>query len=138
MKDNVFSIIRATFIFLGTFVIGHPVFGQTLDAHTYESVTGGIVVLIMAIWGIATKDTGIEQIESFVRSGLEALGGYLSTLGLLNGGTVTAILGALPSIFALIQSFTSKAKVVQMAKDQATPEVNDSGKFTGKLCKKAA
>ena len=136
-KENVFSTVRALFIFAGTLLIGHGhnLFGQPLDAQSWETISGAVVALGMAIWGMKTKDTTIEGIESLLRSALQGVGGLLVGGGIITGATLNSILGILAAVAPLLQSYASKAKTAQIVSGQIEPIVAD-GKPTGMLVAK--
>jgi hypothetical protein len=123
-KENLFSTVRAILIFAGTFVVGHNLFGHPIDSSTWQIIVGSVISLGMALWGIVTKDTPVEGLESFFRSFIQGIGGILVADGILNNATLDAILGLLTAIAPLLQSFAAKAKVVQIAAGNAKPDAS--------------
>lgn len=132
-KETWLSILRTILTFAGTYVIGHNLFGHEVDSQTWEIIGGSLLAIGSIVWGIVDKSAGIEQIESALRSILISLGGVAVSFGLIKNEVVVTLLALLTPVIALIQSWTSKAKVVQI--DKGTLATNQT---TGKVTKNVA
>ena len=132
-KENIFSTIRALLIFIGTFAVGHNLFGKPIDSATWQIILGSVMALGSLIWGMATKDTSIEGLESFLRSFIQGVGGLLVSSGMLTGDTLNAILGLVTALAPLLQSFASKTKTDQIVSGKIAPIISKEGVSTGML-----
>ena len=73
------------------------------------------VTISSTIWGIASKTSNIEGVESAVRSVITSVGGLFVSAGVLSGDNLNAILGLVTAIAPAIQSALSKTKTQQIA-----------------------
>lgn len=131
-QENFLSALRAVLILVGSYLVGHSLFGHTLTSDAWQVWVGAIVSLVSTVWGIVTKSTTIEAVESAVRSIVTGVGGLLVSAGILSSDNLNAILGLVVAIAPLFQSFLSKAKTQAVANGTITP----NGK--GLMVKKAA
>ena len=121
-KENFFAVLRALLTFAGTFLIGHNLFGKTLDSSTAEIVIGAVVSLGGIIWGLIDKTTGIDTALSALRSVLLVIGGLGVSWGLLSANTFESIISLVTALIPILQSSLGKAKVVQLSSGQIVPE----------------
>lgn len=143
-QDTILSIIRSILTLVGTYLVGHNLFGLAVDSTSWQIWVGAAVALGSIIWGIVSKSAGIEQIQSAVRSIIISIGGLFVAAGKLNGNTLDAILGLITAILPVIQSYTSKLKVQQMAAGTLVPAIkagtepaNVPTEYTGQLVKQS-
>lgn len=122
--DNFLSFLRALLIFVGTFFVGHNLFGHAVDQNIWEIIGGIVISLGSMIWGIASKQSTYESVESTIRSVLTAASGLLVSWGVVASTTVNAVLAFIPALGVLIQSFVGKAKTVAIATGTATAQTN--------------
>jgi hypothetical protein len=127
-QDNLLSFLRALLIMVGSYVVGHNVFGHPVDSSTWQIIAGAIVTVASTIWGIAAKTSNIEGIESAVRSVITSVGGLFVSAGVLSGDNLNAILGLVTAIAPALQSALSKSKNQQIAAGTVTPTA--TGKAT--------
>lgn len=118
MQENILSIIRAILVALGSFVIGHKYFAGTIDADIWQSFIGGALVVASTIWGIATKATSIESIQSGLRSLLTFAGAFLLAKGVVTSEQITQVIAGVATIVPLVYSYFSKVKTQQLATGQ--------------------
>jgi len=123
-QDNLLSALRAVLILLGSYVVGHNAFGHAVNANTWEIIGGAVVTIASTWWGIASKTTTIEGVESAIRSVISSLGGLFVSAGVLSGDNLNAILGLVTALAPAIQSMLSKSKNQQIATGavKTTPE----------------
>jgi hypothetical protein len=114
-QENLLSTLRALFILIGSWVVGHNVFGTTVDSHTWEIIAGALVTVASTIWGIASKTATIEGVESALRSIITSVGGLFAAAGMITGNNLNAILGFVAAALPALQSYLSKTKVQQIA-----------------------
>lgn len=119
-QDNLLSFVRALLILVGSYVVGHNLFGHTVDSSTWQIIAGAVVTLSSIIWGIVTKSTSIEAVESAIRSIITSVGGLFVSAGVLSGDNLNAILGLVTAIAPAIQSALSKTKNQQIATGTVT------------------
>ena len=143
-KDTSLSILRAILTLAGTYLVGHNLFGLAVDSASWQIWLGAAVALGSTIWGIVDKTAGIEQIQSAVRSIIISVGGLFVAAGKLNGNTLDGILGLITAILPVIQSYTSKVTVQQMAAGTLVPEIKPGTEpanvptvYTGQLVKQS-
>lgn len=127
-QENLLSTLRATLIIVGSYVVGHNVFGHAVDSSTWQIVAGSVVTVASTIWGIVAKTTTIEGVESAVRSVITSVGGLFVSAGILSGDNLNAILGLVTAIAPAIQSALSKSKTQQIASGSLT--TSTTGKVT--------
>lgn len=137
-KANVLSLIRMLFISLSSYFVGKHLFGVVLDTDQYQGWVGLVVGLATVVWGVVDNSTNLEGIQSFIRSAVTFVGGFFVGKGSITADQLTAISGLVLAIAPFLSSILSKAIVVKMAQNKVVAKVNDAGKFTGKLEKKAA
>jgi len=125
-KETVFSILRTALTLVGSYIIGHNVFGHQVNSSTWQIIAGAIITATGTLWGIFDKTAGIEAIQSGVRSVIVSIGGLLTAAGVLTGETLDAILGLVAAVIPALQSHLSKVKVQQIA--SGSLQVTDAGK----------
>lgn len=118
--QNFLSSLRALLILVGSYLVGHNLFGKSVDSQTWEVISGAILTVASAIWGIATKTSTIEGIESAARSVITSIGGLLTSSGILTGDNLNAILGLVTAILPAIQSSISASKNSQISSGTAS------------------
>ena len=138
-KTKVIALLKMVLTFAGTFLLGHTFLGQALTTETLDTLFGVVLTLVAVIWSIADNSATIEVIESSTRVILTGGGGFLVSAGLIKAPTLAALIGSIPLIIAVIQSFASKTKVVQMEKGTLVAKVSlKTGELTGKVEKPKA
>ncbi len=120
-KDTILSIIRSLLTLGGTYLIGHNLFGLAIDSTSWQIWLGAIVTVASTVWGVVDKSTGIEQLQSALRSIVISVGGLFVAAGKLSQNTLDAILGLLVAVVPMIQSQTSKVKNQQIAMGSIAP-----------------
>lgn len=118
--QNLLSLLRAVGSLLGAYLVGHAIFGHTVSQDTLGVIGGAALTLASTIWGIATKSSTIEGIESSLRSIGAAVGGLFVAAGKISADQLLTILGAIVPIVAFIQSVVSKSKNRAVASGAAT------------------
>lgn len=126
-KDVISTLIRTVLGAIGAFFFGKVIAGTQVTAEVWQGWIGGLIALVMTIWGIKDKTAGIEQIQSGLRSFFTVGGGILLSLGKINSQTFEAILGILGPIIAFIYSLTSKVKNAQIAAGKLLPSTDIKG-----------
>lgn len=114
-QDNLLSSLRAVLILVGSYLVGHNVFGHAVDSSTWQIIAGAVVTVASTWWGIAAKTTTIEGVESAIRSIITSVGGLFVSAGVLSGDNLNAILGLVTALAPLLQSMLSKSKNQQIA-----------------------
>lgn len=143
-QENLLSSFRAILIIVGSYVVGHNVFGHAVDSSTWQIIAGSIVTVASTIWGIVAKTTSIEGVESAVRSIITSVGGLLVSAGTLSGDNLNAILGLITALAPAVQSALSKSKNQQISAGSVTttttgkavtapPKIGSSTLNSGKL-----
>jgi hypothetical protein len=118
--QNFLSALRALLILVGSYLVGHNLFGAAVNSQTWEVISGAIITVATMIWGVATKTSTIEGIESAARSVITSVGGLLTSSGVLTGDNLNAILGLVTAILPAIQSSISASKNSQVASGAVT------------------
>jgi putative effector of murein hydrolase LrgA (UPF0299 family) len=113
--QNALSALRAVLILVGSYVVGKNAFGHAIDSSTWQIIAGSVITIASTWWGIATKTTTIEGVESAVRSIITSVGGLFVSAGVLSGDNLNAILGFVTAFAPLVQSMLSKSKNQQIA-----------------------
>jgi len=128
--QNLLSALRAIGTLIGAYLVGHAVFGHTITADIWQVVGGAFLTVVSTAWGIWTKTSNIEGIESAARSVISALGGLGVSAGVISGQQLAAILAAIIPIATFIQSALAKSKTQQIA--AGTVAATASGKVVTK------
>lgn len=113
------AIIRTLLSLFGAFLIGHNLFGTTIDESLWQEIVGAVMVVASFVWTIFDKTAGIEKIEGVVRQFLTAVGGLFISLGIVKEETVTTISGVVSALLPYILSLLGKKK----SQDIATGEL---------------
>lgn len=127
-KETFLSVLRAAITMLGSYIVGHNLFGHAIDASLWQVIGGSLVTVGSILWGIADKSATIEGVQSAVRSVIITIGGLFTAAGMLNGDTLNAILGLVTAVTPVLQSYLSKAKVKAIATGDL--KVNTDGKVS--------
>lgn len=137
-KETGLSVLRTLLTFAGFFLMGHHFLGHTVDSNIWDLLGGAASALLGTVWGIFDKSTGIEQIQSLVRSLFSAFSGVAAAWGLLSAQTIAAIGALIAGLLPILQSYTAKVKVVQLASGALVAQKDTSPspqEFTGKVVK---
>lgn len=129
-QESVFSLIRSVLTFVGSYIIGHALFGIALTSTVWDVVIGSVVTLTGTIWGIADKTATIDSVSSAIRSVFIAIGGIFVAAGKVSQNTLNQILGIMTAAIPVIQSYISRLVVKQIATGTLTPSST-----TGKVVK---
>jgi hypothetical protein len=113
--QNFLSLLRAVGTLIGSYLVGHAIFGHTVSADALQVVGGAVLTIASTIWGIVAKTSTIEGIESSVRSVIAALGGLAVSYSVISASQLAAILSAIIPLATVIQSMLSKSKNQQIA-----------------------
>jgi hypothetical protein len=119
--QNLLSALRAIGTLIGAYLVGHAIFGHTITADVWQVVGGAFLTVVSTAWGIWTKTSDIEGIESAARSVISALGGLGVSAGVISGSQLAAILAAIIPLATFIQSALAKSKNQQIAAGTVTP-----------------
>jgi uncharacterized membrane protein len=114
-QDTIFSLVRTVLTLIGSFLLGKAFLGNILTADVLQTIIGAVLTAIGVVWGIASKSATVESIQSGVRSVLIVFGGFLVAAGKIKDDTLQAFLGLIPVLMTIVQSYTSKIKVQQIA-----------------------
>lgn len=114
-KDTILSILRSVLTLVGSYAIGHAIFGIPITTSTWDVVIGSVLTLGSTVWGIIDKSASIEMIQSGLRSVFISIGGVLSAAGVVSGEVVNQILGLITALTPILQSYLSKLKVQQIS-----------------------
>lgn len=117
------AIIRTLLSLFGAWLLGHNLFGATIDESLWQEIAGTVLVVISLVWTILDKTAGIEKVEGVIRQFLTAAGGLFISLGIIKEETVTIVSGVISSLLPYILSLLGRQK----SQDIATGElgVND-------------
>jgi hypothetical protein len=124
--QNFMSFLRALGIVVGSYLAGHAILGHTFSTDTIQAVGGIIGTVALAWWGIKTKTTTVEGLESFARSIVESAGGIAVSSGAISGQQLAEITGLIVPAGAFLQSILSKSKNAQIVANTITisPQTN--------------
>jgi hypothetical protein len=118
--QNLLSALRAIGALVGSYLVGHAVFGHTVTADVWQVVGGAFLTVVSTAWGIWTKTSNIEGLESAARSVISALGGLGVSAGVISGQQLATILAAIIPLATFIQSALAKSKTQQIASGAVT------------------
>ena len=112
--QNLMSFLRALGIVVGSYLAGHAILGHTFSTDTIQAVGGIIGTVLLAYWGIKTKTSTVEGLESAVRSIVESAGGIAVSAGAISGQELAEITALIVPAGAFLQSVLSKSKNAQL------------------------
>jgi hypothetical protein len=121
-KETALSALRAILTILGSYLVGHSVFGHTVSDNLWQLLGGAAITIVSTVWGLTVKGTTVEQWQSILRSVFAALSGVLVALGVLNDQTAAAIAGLIPAIAAVLQGHLSRQTTKAMATGKAVAD----------------
>lgn len=123
MNANLMAIIRTLLSLGGAYLLGHNLFGTTINESLLQEIIGAVMITVSLVWTILDKTAGIEKVEGFIRQFVTALGGLFIGLGVVKEEVVTTISSILIALLPYILSLLGKKK----SQDIATGElgVND-------------
>lgn len=105
-KETGLSLLRSLIMLVGSFLIGHKLFNQAVDAPTWEIWGGALLSLGSLVWSVVDKSLGIEMLQTTIRQVLTAAGGILIASGKLDSARVESIVGfvlaALPFLYGIL------------------------------------
>jgi hypothetical protein len=113
--QNLLSALRALGALVGAYLVGHAIFGHTITEDVWQVVGGAVLTIVSTVWGIVSKTSHIEGIESSIRSVIAALGGLGVSYGVITGTQLATILAAIIPVATVVQSALAKAKTQQIA-----------------------
>jgi hypothetical protein len=119
--QNLLSALRALGALIGAYLVGHAIFGHTITEDVWQVVGGAALTVVSTVWGIVTKTSNIEGIESSVRSIIAALGGLGVSYGVITGAQLATILAAIIPVATVVQSALAKSKTQQIAAGTVIP-----------------
>ena len=125
-KETILSVVRTLLTLLGAYIVGHNFFGGTVlvDNALLDNIIGAVIGLGSAIWGIFDKSSGVDQLQSGLRSFITVIGGVLTAGGKISGTTLNLILGLIAPLLTIIQSFTAKQKIISIATGTLSPTLS--------------
>lgn len=128
LTQNLATLARTLLVAIGSYLVGHSLFGIAIDSSNWQIIIGTIMALGGAGWGIIEKTATIESVESAVRSAIVSGSGLLVAAGKLSENAAIQIIGIFTALMPLIQSALSKAKGQQVAQKTIAPNAT-----TGKM-----
>jgi len=131
-QANFLSLFRSVLTLIGSFIIGHAIFGTAITSTAWDIIGGSVITLVSTIWGIADKSASIEQVESSIRSVIISVSGVFIAAGTQAANNINTIVAAIPAIGAILQSYLGKQKVQSIANGTLT-----ASSSTGKVATSA-
>lgn len=123
-KETFLSILKTVLVIAGTWLVGHNLFGASVDASLWQEIAGGVIALGAAIWGVVDKSGTIDALQSAIRSFIASAGSLLVMSGKITGDTLNAIIAIITMLIPILWSHLGRAKVVNIANGslQANPD----------------
>ncbi|MBC7535110.1 MAG: hypothetical protein H7258_05395 [Ferruginibacter sp.] len=116
MKQEQFEgAFRAVLTLVGTYLFGHNIFGNMIDASLWQEISGAGMVLVSFIWSISSKCLTLEILQSTLLKVVMVAGGLLVTSGRIAGATLNAFVMLLTAIIPMLYSYLSKKKSAGIA-----------------------
>lgn len=112
-KQTISSLIRAFFMIVSAFLVGHHIGSQAID-QTFLDTAGAVVLgVVSMVWGIADKSTGLEAFEATIKQVLVFGGGLLVATGKLTADNLNNYIGVATMLLPVLWSWVSKKKAAQ-------------------------
>lgn len=120
--DTFKSIIRAVIQLIGSYVIGHALFGaaHVITADIWETVTSAVAIIATTIWGIYDKSASVDQAASAIRSAVTSLLGVATSWGVVSGQNAIAFATLAGALLPVILSYLDKVKTKKIANGKLT------------------
>lgn len=113
-QEQLFGLLRAILTLAGTYLFGHNIFGNAIDASLWQEIAGGVMVVASFVWSILEKSLTLEIFQSSILKIIMVVGGLLVTSGKLTGAALQAWIAALTALLPIIYSYLSKMKSQQI------------------------
>jgi hypothetical protein len=109
-KEVLFTLLRALLTLVGTYLIGKPLFGGTIDDNVLQVIFGAVMSIAGLAWSVFDKTIGLEMIQAFIRSVGMGIGGILIANGKLSAEKLETYLGAILALSIFLHSWLGKKK----------------------------
>lgn len=109
-KETWATLVRTLLTSIGAFLIGKTLFGDPIVSGTIDVLVGAGMSLFSIVWGIVTKEIGIEMIQSAIRQILISVGGLLVAANKISAEKIEAVSGILLVVSTLLYSVLSRKK----------------------------
>lgn len=124
------SILRTVLTLVGSFIVGHAIFGHTVTVDIWSVIIGAAGTVGSIVWGIYDKTATVDGLTSAVRSVITAIGGLAVSSGWLTSDNLTSILGLAAALLPAILSHLDRVKTTAVATGDLKATVSTS---TGKV-----
>lgn len=128
-QESVYSLIRSVLTFVGSYIIGHAIFGVAITSTVWDVIGGSVISLIGIVWGIVEKTATVDSVSSAIRSVFISIGGVLVAAGKVSQNSLNQIEGIATAALPIIQSWISRSVVKQIATGSLIPS-STTGKVT--------
>ena len=94
---------------IGAFFLGKEILHHTVDENILTSVISSLAIVVSGIWSWIDKELDAEKKMAFVKSLLAMVGGFIVSVGWVDGNLVEQVSGLLTVIFNFILSAQQKS-----------------------------
>lgn len=115
-KEKILSIARTIITVVGSFLAGKFIFGTVIDDQLWLGITGAVISLASAVWGVVDKTATEEMISSAARSVFLVFGPLVVAAGWIKNETVEALALAVTTIIPIVMSRSESSKNVRISK----------------------
>lgn len=113
-KQLFFTLLKTLLTFGGSYLVGHNLFGASVDNSTLEVLVGAAMAVGSTVWSFFDKTYTIESLQAVVRQVILVIGGLLVSSGRVKDETVKQIEGLALVLIPFLQSILSKKKAEQI------------------------
>jgi Ca2+/Na+ antiporter len=112
---NITSIIRTILTLVGSYLIGHNLFGTSVNESLWQEISGGIMVLVGIVMSILDKTISIEKVQGALRHIVLVAGGLLIAKGVVTPAQIEMYIGLATALVPVVYGWLSKKKSQQVA-----------------------
>lgn len=109
-KEVLFTLLRAVLTFVGTYLVGKPLLGGTVDENLVQVIIGTGMSLASLAWSVFDKTLGLEMIQAFLRSLATGFGGFLMANGVIKPDQLETYLALALALATFVHSIVGKKK----------------------------
>ena len=109
MKEQILTFLRHLLMAIGAFFLGKEILHHTVDENILTSVISSLAIVVSGIWSWIDKELDAEKKMAFVKSLLAMVGGFIVSVGWVDGNLVEQVSGLLTVIFNFILSAQQKS-----------------------------
>jgi uncharacterized membrane protein YcaP (DUF421 family) len=114
-KETLFSLLRAAFTLIGSFLIGKHILGGVADSTTIELIIGIAMSAASLVWSVLDKTATVEVWQTVLRQIVTTIGGILIANGKLQPEKLEVYVGLLTALVPFLDSILNRKKTTAIS-----------------------